>query len=613
MAINPITVERLKTFVLVGHSNADGWAATSKLFTNYDDYLPGTSLPLSNPASAYWKNIYVATSAQPFPEPYHTPVASSVGDVQWLELTVSNPLNTPTDPHPHPSPYTFPNNRGSCYPNWMYDAGSAYSNAATGTLHGIEIPLAWFWHHHWNEQVGIVKMAFSSTFLMQAEIGGDPAAWLDAAGYGASSQNTPADATYVRTAVNPAEGFYGWWTPAEQFDWAPGTDRLYKKWLDKMEGAQAALATDTKMDVRLLVIWMGDNESLGRSRDVLDNDAFYKACKTLRDKMRQACVDNDWTTLPAHQIPVVWIGVHSGYESWSPAGSVDFCNGELARLAKDDPYMRLISPESFATITDDGLSAPFGIVNPSNHYGSDGYVQAAKDVYDAFQEIEVEPFDAIAEEDRITLSEVKDRVRTYYNRARVQTDVDDDTVLIHINGALNSLLGAIGDNAWWLRRRHMMDLEFSVTEPVEMPKYVNRVIKIERPTNPKFPIQFTQVGFASGGKLQILVQESPGGNVYVDYIYRPRDLTRDDELVPLPRQYVEWLCVEACRRLARSGSNVALQASLEGEARTLQERCMKDMAVMQRAKHDRLRTQRRNVTLGYRRGIQYPWGNDISR
>ena len=58
---------------------------------------------------------------------------------------------------------------------------------------------------------------------------------------------------------------------------------------------------------------------------------------------------------------------------------------------------------------------------------------------------------------------------------------------------------------------------------------------------------------------------------------------------------------------------MALQASLEGEVQTLQARCMHDMGVMQRGKKDRLRTQRRNVTLGYRRGMYYPWGNDISR
>ena len=113
----------------------------------------------------------------------------------------------------------------------------------------------------------------------------------------------------------------------------------------------------------------------------------------------------------------------------------------------------------------------------------------------------------------MTVADVKDRVRTYYNRGRVQTDVDDDTVLIHINGAMNSVLGQIGDNAYWLRRRETMDLTTSITEPVEFPKYVSRVMKIERSSNPTYPIQFQQIGFSNGGKLQLLIPETPGGEI----------------------------------------------------------------------------------------------------
>lgn len=598
MSINPITVTRLKTFVIVGHSNADGWASSDLMLNNYEDFLPGTSSPSANPQLAYWKNVYVATSAQPFPLPDHTPVASDVGDVEWLEMTISNP-ETPAAPHPHASPYTFPNVKGSCYPNWMYDAEELLpGGGGTGTTVGVEIPFSWFWHHHWNEQVGMVKLAKSSTFLMRQDTGGDATTWFDVKGYSAYS---PADPLYVRSAVDPTDGFFGWWTPSEHFDWAPGTDRLYKKWYDKMTGAQSALPDGTKMDVRLLIIWMGDNESLGRDEDVLADNAFYNAFKTLRDKMRQACVDNDWTTLPAHQIAVVTPKVYSGYPP-----NVDFVNGELERLAKDDPYMRLCEVEDWLTMEDDGYST----IAPSsaNHYGADGYVQAAKDIYEAYQEIEVEPFDAIAEEDRFDVDEVKNRVRTYYGRSRASTDIDDTTVLQHINGSLNSILNQVGDNAYWLRRRAVLSLAFAANSAVSMPKYVQRVLKIEDPRDITRPMIWEQIGFEDGGKVQVLMRERGEGSYYVHFISRPRELTRDDELVPLPRQLLEWLVVDTCRRLARSSGNIALQASLEGEARELQARCMRDIGAQQRGKRDRMYTQRRMPNLKYRGGFR-PWGN----
>jgi hypothetical protein len=59
--------------------------------------------------------------------------------------------------------------------------------------------------------------------------------------------------------------------------------------------------------------------------------------------------------------------------------------------------------------------------------------------------------------------------------------------------------------------------------------------------------------------------------------------------------------IETCRRLARSNSNVALEASMGGEARDLRDRCLKELLVNQRSRNDRLQTVRRFPTLRYRR------------
>jgi hypothetical protein len=617
MPINPITVKRLPTFVLTGHSNADGWAAAKLMLESNDWLFPvagGAWINIQlNPALAYWKNVYVATSAQPFPLLPASPagrnrsVASLVSTVQWHEMTISNPTS-PAAAHPHASPYKFPNTRGSCYPNFSYNswkgpgAGFTYWNdfspqttATNGALVGLELPLSWHFKHHYGTQIGVVKLAFSSSFMMAAEAGASASQWIDpplGTGGAPISDAVPGDPDYVRSATNGADGFHAWWTPSSAFDFAPSTKRLFRLWQEKMTGAQAALPTGTKMDVRLIVPWMGDNEA-GRGGDGKRNalTTFENTARSIIREMRQFIFDNDMTTLPAHQIAVVWPKIHKEYGETDVRAEL---NAALERIASDDPYVRLIETDDLATMTDDGYNT-IAVPGNNNHFGHTGYVKAAQRVFDALVEIETEPFDAIADEDRVTLQEIQDRVKTYYNRGRTQTDVDDEVALNqHINGALDRILNDVGDNAYWLRRKSPFTYNLGENNVTDMPRHVQRVLKIENPHDIRESLQYRQVGFADAGRLQIHLEESSGQGSYVThFITRPKQVTKAEELVPLPRSICEWLVVETCRRLARSGTNVALQSSLEGEARDLRERCIKELQVMQRTKRDRLHTIRR--------------------
>lgn len=641
MPINPITVSRLPTFVLLGHSNADGWAA-AKLMLEANSWLMPVSGATwagtrSKPELAYWKNVYVATSSQPFPtapvapaaippatNSENTPVASLVSTVSWLEMTIANPDGPQEAPpvtalnHPHAEPYRFPNVMGSCYPNWLYNS---YKNSGAGFVRfndfsdtstngcrvGLELPLSWHFKHHYGSQVGVVKMAFSSSFMMAAEGGASAAEWIDPFNVSQEpAEDPPAtpNPDYVRSAVPASAGFHAWWTPANAFDWAPNTDRFFKLWKDKMTGAANALPSGTKMDVRLIVIWMGDNEALRADTNKLEMlESFESTARQLIAKTRSYCSENDYSTLPAHQIPVVWPKIHKGYGTAEIRGLL---NGILEQIAVDDPYLRLIEVDDLSVMSDEGYNI-LGPLNLSNHYGHSGYVEAADRVFDALVEMETEPFDAIAEDDRVTLGEIEDRVKTYYNRSRVQTDVDDRiAILQHINGALDRILNDVGDNAYWLRRKSEFTYNQGENNVTDMPRHVSRVLKIENPHDIRESLQFRQVGFADAGRLQIHLEESTGQTSYVThFITRPKQITKPEELVPMPRTICEWLVVEACRRLARAGSNVALQSSLEGEARDLRERCLKELQVMQRAKRDRLHTVRRlpgrNNVSGFRR------------
>lgn len=599
MSIYPITVTpRLPVFVLLGHSNADGWMGVADMVDAYPHTAPATTTIVANPENAWYRNFYVFTSEMPWTGTLGTPATTSIGTGEWLEMCVGAP-DTPAMPWPHPSPFVYPNNQGACYPHWYFKAyDSILLTGNNGARCGVEVPFQWFWRNHWNKQCGMVKVAFGTSLMLPADVGADPNPWLNLYSW------TPADPSWLPgtiDTVNQGYDYQCWWTPRDCFDFAPSTGRFFQRWLDKMAGAQAALPSGTKMDVQLIIDWMGDNDSEGRYPDALTNIKAF--IKELVYQQRKACVVNDWTTLPLEQIPVAWMGVFTVYgnDNLNPDGlsNHDYVNSQLAEIAAEDEYFLYIPTDDFATMGEES-PAETSAIDTLSHFGSSGYYDAAQAIYDAWVNIQTDAFDAIAAEDRVTVEEVKDRVKTYYNRARVSTDIDDDTVLIHINAGLNRILNDVGDNAYWLRRRQTMTLSFE-NGLATMPPKVSRVLRIEDISNPTLSTEFEEIAKSSGGRSQIHIKgvgstnsdATTSGAYTVHFITRPKELTRDDQLVPLPRTIVEWLVVETCRRLARSGSNIPLQASMEGEARELRDKCIKELQVTQRAKKDRLQNQGR--------------------
>jgi len=143
-----------------------------------------------------------------------------------------------------------------------------------------------------------------------------------------------------------------------------------------------------------------------------------------------------------------------------------------------------------------------------------------------------------------------------------------------------------------------------------MPRYVDRVLKIENPQDVTRPVFFELIGHTDGGKSQIVVTERGSGTFTVHFMLKLRRLTGGEEQVPIPEELVEWLVIETCRRLARANSNVAQEASYAGESNQIGRDVLKRMAQVQRGKHDRFRTQRRMIRLGYSRSGPSIWGNN---
>lgn len=637
MALNPITTNRFRCIAILGHSNADGWATTESLFriTSPSVYRPLGSWQ-TEAGICHWKNIYMFTSAQPFPlqtDDTNLALGSDIADGEWLEMTIANP-QAPGDPHPHPSPFNYANNQGACYPRFVYEAwpltlgygwesGGAFPSSpldsptgpwfndqprlADGIRHGIEIPLAKMLQSYWGDQIGFIKVAFSSTFLYSIDsgFGGPPSEWLDPIAAGGIF--SPSNSGYLRSGMDPAKrDYYGYWTPRESFDWNPASGRLYDMFVRKMNAARAALPPGTTMDLDAVIVWFGDNDSLTQRADDLRTN-WERNVRSVISRLRNDAVRYGWTQQPPGQLKIIWPHVHYGYPGPSSDDGVfgpSYCNAVLDEVAADDEFMVVLPSWGWPTLTQDqaiGGISPIG-VSPGNHYGSSGYLMAAEAAVQAIEAMDTERDDVLPEDDTITVSEAMSRVRQYYGRSRSNVDIDDQELLQHLNGAVRHVFNAAGDNVWWTRRRKRFSIAAGPTTIHTFPPYVDRVLKIEAPDDPDYPLQFDLIGHGDGGRVKIQMRECSGGDYWVQFMTMPRRLTADYQRLPLPEQVSEWVVAETCRRLAASASNDSLRSHFEGESAMLQMDALRHMGQHQRARKQRLKTQRRRPNLGYGRG-----------
>lgn len=593
-------VTKRKTVVLLGHSNGNGWAGTRDLF-NSAPHLRPTASPDDFPQAAnVYPGIYIATDPIPWPGANGTPDHSySPGDIEWLEMTHNLP-SSPGDAHPHPSPYHYPNIRGSWYPVYYADA---INRAGGGTFCGVEIPLMWKLSHYWQSDdetgVGLVKQTLSSTLFQRFDQGGNNADWIDVFGYGSPGghpQQHPG-------TVDMSEGMLvPWWTPSDKFDWAPNTGRLYSILLDRLAAAAANMPEGIEMDIDTVVPWFGDNDATLAGEDQERIREWEKNCRKFVAQIRADIADNGWSSKSPHEIKIVWMGVTDAYGS---EDTQDDMNEALQRIEDDDPYFRYIDTTEYEFNSALGYSD--ALVASGSHFSANGYLTAADDIFDAIQEMDVEPYDALDEEQRITVDSAKDRIRTYYNRSRVNTDANDETLLQYINASYFDILNDIADNAWFLRRRMQLAISATAGQAYTLPRVVHRLLKIEEINNPTYPLKYDEVGRADGGKCQIVLRERTSGTFWIHFFTQPKEMTSDSDLIPLPFQMIEWLVVECAKRLARSSGNILLLSHLEAESQKQRNICMRNLGAMQQARRDRWAPQRRLPGWGRRRGFPHSW------
>lgn len=561
----------MKTVAIIGHSNAHGLAGVNEMYVAYPHLLPRKT-PFTDLTQLYFENIRVFTSAHGYATAAGVPPTHGISEGEWLAMTTNNPAS-PAAAHPHPSPYAYPNNVGVPWPNWRYDASlfDPSIDIGTGTLAGCEVPLMWRMSHYWGATVGLIKMAVPGSLFLRYDIGRDPATQFDPWSY----QNSPA-ASRPESVVETTPGYYAWFTPADRFDWAISTDRLYASFIAK---AVAAKAADSTMSIDRVVLWVGDNDCTGEAERV---ENWENDVRVWIRQLRADLVENELTDLPAHQIGIALMGVLEHYD-FLVEGQHATMNAAYERIAADDPYVRYIDTSDYAVHDDD-----------PGHLSYLGYIEAAQDIFQAFVDMDVDPYSAMDRDELITVSQLKDRVRLYHSRGKVQTDIADEPLLMHCNAALHHVSHQCGDMAWWLRRRTEITLDGGGTlSPITMPKQVHRVLDIESTNDATYKVHFEMVGHTDGGKVQIVLNDQTSGDYTVHYIRLPRDLTRDDELVPVPPMLLEWLVAEVCFRLSMAAANPLQNAAWKTELQRLQADVLKNLGATYRAKRDRLHSQRR--------------------
>lgn len=572
---------------LLGHSNAEGFAGSSPMQAAakhlYDAYAaygyPNFNTASSSPVmrSSVYKNLLIWTAKAGFSDALAAPPSFSPGAGTFLPITVLH-SGSPNQAYPHDSPYNYPNTRTVPVSPPLYQSVTT----GGGTWVGAEIPVSWALAEYWAQPVYLQKLAIPASAFLRYDQGLNPA---NLTGYGVPDlglQNTK----------------YAWWTPSQVFDWSISTGRFYDVWKSRMAGAKLETeAAGDKLDTRLVVLWMGDNDASAASlTGAYSGDRlryFEQDYRAFIRQVRKDLEDNDWTQIPGHQVPIILMGIYS-YGSLAVRAAM---NAAMQNIARDDPFVRFISTTAYESLTTAGYADSGAVfIGMGSHFSHNAYLQAARDIMDALVDMDTEVNDALGDEDRITVAGLRERVRIYYERGRTRTDAQDGTIDTHINAAVMHVINRVGDQAWWLRR--IIDIAFTSGAGVAqtLPRHVHRVLRIERAEDPGYPLYFELQGATEGGRLQILMKEGGVGTYRCHIITKTRDIHGGEQWIPLPHNLIEWVTVETCRRLARASGNTTLQGSLGAEANELAADAMRNIAAMQRARHDRMHGQRRLPT-----------------
>ncbi len=112
--------------------------------------------------------------------------------------------------------------------------------------------------------------------------------------------------------------------------------------------------------------------------------------------------------------------------------------------------------------------------------------------------------------------------------------------------------------------------------------------------------------YTAEGRLQITLHETRGGAPYnAHFLETPRNLETDDDIAPVPKEYVELVVALTCKRLSESAGNATVAQYYFAECDRLWRYVKRNVLI-----HDRMRQESLDPVGGFdsvRNGVAEPW------
>lgn len=200
---------------------------------------------------------------------------------------------------------------------------------------------------------------------------------------------------------------------------------------------------------------------------------------------------------------------------------------------------------------------------------------AVAQIYGADYDQDTDSLEQELREDQVTLAELRQRVRTRYEKS-ANTSLSDDMIDFHIRDEVEQILNRLGDVAHFAVREETLDLAPDSLCEVTLYARMKRVIGL-RDASTGANQWFTFKRLGTDGAPVIMIEGGQSKSYKVRYLMRHRQMMHPQDVCPIPREHTEVLVVGACLRLAEQDRNANMQQTFLARHEMLYREMIRDM------------------------------------
>lgn len=506
--------------------------------------------------------------AGPAPAPFASYDYSSY--CKWLPWTVLEGTNTAVPRLSNQAPVGFKYPNHFCVPHGpIYDdfAGVVIPSYP-GTVNSV-VDLARRMQGWLKKRVNVIQCAVASTSLQQQET----------------------------NALYASFGKWGWFDGRLHTNWSPSDQDALAARLVKVLTA-AKIATEAEGNtLKIILVTMKQGETDAISTYM--REMWGTNCPAFIDWVRSLIYSLGIAIASEAQTPFVWAKITD--HPWGSSNAA-VINAVLDSRQADDPYFATYDTNSFQKLTTN-----------DPHYGTLGIISLANADFAALLAIRARTSISLPMDNVPTLAELRAQVRRVTERNTADTGQSDEVITEAINEAYLDLINYVADTCWWLRQINRITLVSNPLTPVALPRVVTRLLEIRPATAPWTTYDWSMVGHADGGRVQIITLNYVQELVDLHHMYVPNKMMADDEKPLIPAEYIEAVKIAAARRVTVSAGNATLESKLRVEEARLLGLVSIHANKVDRQRRQRLNGGRRrmgnNGFLGQFGNPFYPWQN----